>query len=145
MDAQGIINLRKQAANNIGITFISLVPPRKFDGSAAHFGQLSPADQIKVSDEMAKMIATDPDPTKYTAIQLDLARRRVSSPLYGQPMQATSLIAVTGELVASGQMQDLLLKSAGRYVSQVTGTAIVAGIIVLGVLWQINQPKRRRA
>lgn len=142
MDAQGIIALRKAAAAAIGI---KAVDGRAFTGIAGDYASLTPADQIRVSDKMAEMIANDPDPSKYTAIQLDVARKRVSSPLYGQPLQATSYIAITGELIKSGEMQDLLLGSASKYINQVTGTALLALGLGLGafLIWKDSQ--RRRA
>lgn len=67
---------RNQAAKNLGIG------GRAFDGSKAHYRELSQADQIELTDEMARIIA-EAEEDEFTDEQRAIAAARLSSPSFG--------------------------------------------------------------
>ena len=132
MSPQQVDELRLATALSIGI----YMP----DGTPNSYSNLTPANQIRLTDAMAKVIASDPDKSKYTPVQVQLANNRVASPIYGQPMENTSMISIAADMAASGELQAAMFQGASGYTSALTNKALMIGGAVL-LLWLIiNTP-----
>lgn len=90
------------------------------DGSAAEYRALSQADQIRVADELAAFIVSQPQ--FFSPVAVQLSQKRVNSPGFRAPLADTSFAT------AAGQFVDEL---AGRVESKFTALAVVAIVAAL--------------
>ena len=152
-----LINAAK-AATTVGASLVGLMSPalnfaaqvlgsganqdtiiREFKGTMADYSQLPAADQIALTDRMAKLIASNP--AKFTPEQVKVAETRVNSTQFEQPIAATSYINVTGELIKTGELQQAMIGGAKSYFQGVTALALAGGIVFL--LFVISKNERR--
>lgn len=113
----------------------------KFNGTVSDYRNLPAADQVALSDRMAKIISDNP--SQFTEQQVTVARTRIGSPLYNQPLQATGYMNVAAEMVKSGELQASLMSSAKTYFNTL---GVAASIVALGfAVYMYNQSRPVRS
>lgn len=150
-----LINAAK-AATTIGGSLVGLMSPalnfaaqvlgqgisqdtiiREFKGTVDDYRRLPAADQIALTDRMAKLIASNP--AQFTPEQVKVSQDRVNSTQFEQPLAATSYINVTGELIKTGELQQAMISGAKTYFQGVTALALAGGVVFLLVLMAKNE------
>lgn len=140
-----IPELRVQAAASLGLGFFKedrffLKSGAEFRGDIKDYRDLPAADQIALTDRMAGMIKQSP--AAFTPQQVSVADSRINSPYYGQPVNATSYINVTSELIKTGELQTAMAQGAKGYLN---ATGQIAAIVGLGVaVWFLYQASQNR-
>ena len=122
--------LRRVAANNVGITGISL-------GTAEEYAALSPDDQISLTDEMSRLIVQYPAGWPTNVVQD--AQIRMSSPYYGQPLQDATLFGNLVSQVADGTFESNMMSGGANYLSTIgVIAAAVLGLMLLNMFMTKN-------
>lgn len=134
MDRSQIQEANRIAASELGIT---TVKGRKFTGSPADIGDLDAKDRIRVTDQL--MLVLKRTPEKLMPSQVRIVESRIKSPLFQQPLEATGIIPVTAQLMATGELQDAMLQGAQGYVAGIGKvTNAVAGQIIPKQVWIVG-------
>lgn len=126
-----IEELRQRAALALGlVTQTNGIYQRlgkTWHGTKLDYQALPAADQIALTDRMAGMIKANP--AEFTPQQVAVATSRVNSTYYNAPLQLTSYINVTSELIRSGELQDAMFAGAKKYTTAINQIALTLGAL----------------
>lgn len=122
---------RIEAARKLGIG------GRTFDGTKAAIGNLSPANQERLNDEVSLMILASPG--DYTSAQIDVAENRVGSALFDRPLErmtVTDVVKSAGAGAKEGFSENIApqLKFAGGALAFVGKNALLLSLLVGAVV-----------
>lgn len=115
--------LRRIAARNLHLDEVVV------HGTVEEYASLSAANQVRLTDEMARLIVQYP--AGFSEDVVAEARRRVANPLFNQPLADPSMSSSLIEGIADGSIVDAMMGGARSYLMTI---ALIGGAVLLGFM-----------